>query len=296
MDDRRKGVLFGLAAYLTWGLFPLYWPLLRPASAPEILAHRIIWSLVFMVALMARVRNLDWLRAIGRRRFGLLALAAGLISVNWIIYIWAVMNGHVVEASLGYFMNPLVSVMLGIVFLGERLRPLQWLAVAIASVAVLVLTFDYGRVPWIAIGVAVSFGLYGFVKKKAAVPPLPSLTIETGLLFLPALGYLLLLEHQGTATFGHVAIGKDLLLVACGIITALPLLWFAAAANRIPLVLLGLLQYLSPTLQFLCGVVVLGESMPASRWLGFALVWLGLAVFTLENLWNPRRSPRRVTA
>lgn len=291
MSERRQGVLFGIAAYSVWGLFPLYWPLLRPAGAMEILAHRIVWSLAFMIVLMARLRSFDWLRAIGGRRLGLLGLAAGLVTVNSMIYIWAVNHGHVLDSSLGYFMNPLVSVMLGIVFLGERLRRLQWIAIGIAGTAVVVLTLDYGRPPWIAMSLAVSFGLYGFVKKKAGVPALASLTVETGLLFLPALGYLLFLESIGTATFTHAGLGKDLLFAAGGVITAIPLLCFAAAANRIPLTLMGLLQYISPALQFLCGVVIAKEPMPASRWTGFALVWIGLAVFTVESVLHHRRQP-----
>ncbi len=296
MTDRRQGVLFGIAAYFIWGLFPLYWPLLRPAGAVEILAHRITWSLAFMVVLMVRLRSLDWLRTIGRRRFGLLAVAAALVSVNWGIYIWSVNHDHVVETALGYFINPLVSVMLGVVFLGERLRRLQWIAVGIAGGAVVVLTIDYGRLPWIAFGLAATFGLYGFVKKKAAVPALPSLSVETGLLFLPALGYLLFLEGDGTATFTHASLGKDALLVAGGVVTAVPLLCFAAAANRIPLTMIGLLQYIAPGLQFLCGVLAFHEPMPASRWIGFALVWTGLAVFTLESAFHHRRHLKRLAA
>jgi chloramphenicol-sensitive protein RarD len=291
MSEGRRGALYGIAAYVIWGLFPLYWPLLRPAGAAEILAHRIVWSLVFTVLLASGLRAGRAFTGLDRRSFGLLALAAALVSVNWGTYIWGVNSGHVVETSLGYFINPLVSVMLGVAFLGERLRRGQWIAVAIVGAAVLVLTLDYGRLPWIALVLASTFGLYGFVKKVAGVPALASLTVETGLLFLPAAGYLLLLEARGAATFAHVSLAKDLLLAACGVITAIPLLFFAGAANRIPLTMLGLLQYIAPALQFLCGVVVFHEAMPASRWVGFALVWLGLAWFSLESalhLTDPR--------
>jgi chloramphenicol-sensitive protein RarD len=276
-----------------WGLFPLYWPLLRPATAVEILAHRIVWSLVFTVLLMSGRRGLGELRRLGRRGVDLLALAAVLVSVNWGVYIWAVNHGHVVETSLGYFINPLVSVMLGVVFLGERLRWTQWIAVAIAAAAVTLLTIDHGRPPWIALALAGSFGLYGFVKKRAGVPALPSLTVETGILFLPALAYLVVLEARGAAAFGHAAAGVSLLLAAGGVVTAVPLLCFAAAANRIPLSRLGLLQYVAPVLQFLCGVVVFREAMPVSRWLGFALVWVGLVWFGLEPLFTRARGSAR---
>jgi chloramphenicol-sensitive protein RarD len=282
MPERRRGAVYGILAYSMWGLFPLYWPLLRPAGAVEILAHRIVWSLAFTLLLMAGLRGFSALGRLGRRGLAALALAAALVSVNWGTYIWAVNSGHVVETALGYFINPLVSVMLGVIFLGERLRPGQWAAVAIAAVAVGVLTVDHGRPPWIALALAGSFGLYGFVKKKAAIAALPSLTVETALLSPPALAYLLLLEARGAGSFGHGGTVAALLLVACGVVTAVPLLCFAAAANRVPLSTLGLLQYVAPVLQFLCGVLVFREPMPVSRWIGFALVWLGLAWFSLE--------------
>jgi chloramphenicol-sensitive protein RarD len=296
MSERRRGELFGIAAYAIWGLFPLYWPLVRPAGAVEILAHRVVWSAGFMVLLMARTRNLDWLRTLSRGRIGLLVIAAALISVNWVIYIWGVNNGHVVETALGYFMTPLVSVMLGLAFLGERLRRGQWVGVGIAAIAVIILAFDFGRLPWIALGLAVPFAVYGFVKKKAGVGALESLTVETGLLFVPALAYLVLLETSGSGTFTHVSLAKDLLLAAGGVLTAIPLLCFAAAANRIPLSMLGFLQYIAPGLQFLCGVLVFHEAMPVLRWIGFALVWTGLAVYTLESMIHHRRTQRRAVA
>jgi chloramphenicol-sensitive protein RarD len=272
----------------------LFWPLLKPAAAFEILAHRIVWSLLVMALLMARLRSLNWLRSIGGHRFRLLALAAALVSLNWATYIWAVNHGHVVENALGYFINPLVSVLLGVFFLGERVRRAQWIALSIAAIAVVVLTIDYGRLPWIAITLAITFGLYGFVKKKAGVGAFESLTIETGLLFLPALGYLLYIQSTGRGTFGHVSTSKDLLLASCGVLTAIPLTWFAAAANRVPLTTIGLLQYIAPTLQFLCGVVVMHEDMRASRWAGFSLVWLGLAVFALESILHRRKQIRQL--
>ena len=291
MTEHRRGTLYGIAAYGMWGLFPLYWPHLKPAGAMEILAHRVVWSLVFSVFALLVLRGAGQVRQLGRRGLALLALAAVFVSLNWFIYIWAVNHGHVVETALGYFINPLVSVLLGVVFLGERLRRGQWIAVAIAASAVPVLAAGYGRLPWIALLLAGSFGMYGFVKKKAGTPALPSLTVETGLLFLPALGYLLVLQGRGEGSFGHGGPVLDLLLAACGVITALPLLCFAAAANRVPLSTLGLLQYLAPALQFLCGVLVFHEAMPWSRWVGFALVWLGLGCFTVEAALHRRRLP-----
>jgi len=291
MKDRHHGILLGLATYVMWGTSTLFWPLLQPAGAPEILAHRVVWSLAVLVVLMMRVRNLNWLRTMGARKLGLLAIAAALISVTWCTYIWAVNQHHVVETSFGYFINPLVSVVLGVFFLGERLRRIQWIAIGVAAIAVLVLAVDYGRLPWIALTLALSFGLYGFVKKKAGVGALESLSVETALLFVPALGYLIMLQSEGRATFGHASLAKDLLLAAAGLVTAVPLLTFGAAANRIPLSTLGFLQYVSPSIQLFCGVVVLREAMPASRWIGFVLVWIGLAIFAGDSILHRRRTP-----
>lgn len=273
----------GLAAYGFWGFLPLYWPLLRPAGAVEILAHRISWSLLVVALLLARARSLGALRTLGAARTRLLAMAAALLAVNWGVYIWAVSLHRVVETALGYFINPLVTVLLGVLVLGERLRRTQWGALALAAMAVAVLAFDYGGLPWISIVLACSFGLYGLLKKKAGVGAVESLAIETAVLAVPALGYLALLEARGTATFGHVSSSTSLLLVSTGAITTIPMLCFAGAANRVPLTTLGPLQYLAPTLQFLCGVYAFHEEMRPSRWLGFGLVWAALAVFALEG-------------
>jgi chloramphenicol-sensitive protein RarD len=284
----------GVVAYAIWGLFPLYWPLLKPSSAEEILAHRIGWSLLVCLVLLALVRGGARIRALlgePRRALALVA-AAVLIAVNWYVYIWAVNHGHVVESSLGYFVNPLVAVLLGVVVLGERLRRLQWAAVGVSVVAVLVLTLDYGRPPWIAVVLACSFGTYGLLKKIAGMPAVEGLTVETLVLFLPALGYLGWLQADGAGTFGSAGAGHALLLVSSGGITAIPLLCFAGAANRLPLTTLGLLQYLTPVLQFICGLTVFHETMPPARWAGFALVWVALAVFTVEAVRHQRRSLR----
>jgi chloramphenicol-sensitive protein RarD len=284
----------GVVAYAIWGLFPLYWPLLKPSSAEEILAHRIGWSLLVCLVLLALVRGGARIRALlgePRRALALVA-AAVLIAVNWYVYIWAVNHGHVVESSLGYFVNPLVAVLLGVVVLGERLRRLQWAAVGVSVVAVLVLTLDYGRPPWIAVVLACSFGTYGLLKKIAGMPAVEGLTVETLVLFLPALGYLGWLQADGAGTFGSAGAGHALLLASSGVITAIPLLCFAGAANRLPLTTLGLLQYLTPVLQFVCGLTVFHETMPPARWAGFALVWVALAVFTVEAVRHQRRSLR----
>ncbi|WP_113704984.1 EamA family transporter RarD [Nonomuraea lactucae] len=294
MPDLRRGVLYGVAAYTMWGLLPLYWPLLKPAGAVEILAHRIVWSLVAVVAVLAVRRHWSWVRKLLRqpKKLGLLGLAALIITVNWGVYIYAVNTDHVVESALGYFINPLVSVVFGVVLLRERLRPLQWVAVGFGTVAVLVLAFDYGRLPWIALALAVTFGVYGLVKKQANVGAAESLTVETLLLLAPAGAYLVYLEAAGQATFGHTDAGHALLIAGAGVITAVPLLCFTAAAIRVPLSTIGLLQYIAPTLQFLCGVLVAKEIMPASRWIGFSIVWLALAIFTYDSVRTARATAR----
>lgn len=290
MSEHRRGVGLGISAYLMWGLFPLYWPLLKPIGALEILAHRVVWSLMVVVLLLFFTRNLGWLRSTSRTKLAWLTLAAVLVSFNWLLYIWAVNAGHVVETSLGYFINPLISVLLGVTFLKERLHPAQWWSLCGAFVAVLVLSWDYGRPPWIALGLAPSFALYGLVKKRAGVGAVESLSFETGVLTLPALAYLVMLEVQGRGSFGHVPLGRELLLVGAGVMTAVPLVAFGAAANRVPLSTLGVLQYFAPTLQFLCGVLVFREQMSQLRWVGFALIWLSLIAFAAEGFLNASRS------
>mgnify|MGYP001157795025 FL=1 len=292
MPELRRGVAYGVAAYAIWGLTPLYWPLLEPSGAVEILAHRMVWSLVVVAALLAVRRRWSWIRELTGRQVLLLAIAAIVVSVNWGVYIYAVNSGHIVEASLGYFINPLVNVLFGIVIFGERLRPWQWAAVGLGTLAVSILTFDYGRPPWIALELAFSFGIYGVVKKKAQVDSAESLAVETLVMLLPAVVYLGTLHASGEGTFGRHGLGHALLVAGSGVVTAAPLLFFTIAALSIPLSLIGLLQYIAPILQFLCGVLIAHETMPPSRWTGFCIVWLALAVFTWDTLRAARNARR----
>ncbi|WP_425244685.1 EamA family transporter RarD [Streptomyces citrinus] len=273
-----------------WGLVPLFWPLLRPAGSVEILAHRMVWSLVVVGVALLFVRKWGWARDLLRqpRRLGLVAVAATVITVNWGFYIWSVNAGHVVEASLGYFINPLVSIALGVLLLGERLRPAQWVAVGVGLLAVLVLAIGYGQPPWISLILAFSFGTYGLVKKKVNLSGVESLAAETAVQFLPALGYLVWLTVQGSSTFATEGAGHAALLASTGLVTAIPLVCFGAAAIRVPLSTLGLLQYLAPVFQFVLGIVYFHEEMPAERWAGFGLVWVALVVLT----WDALRSSR----
>lgn len=292
--ERRIGLLNGFAAYGMWGLVPLFWPLLEPAGAVEILAHRMVWSLFFVGAALLFVRRWAWLGELLRqpRRLALIAVAATVITVNWGVYIWSVNSGHVVEASLGYFINPLVTIAMGVLLLKERLRPVQWAAVGVGASAVVVLTVGYGRPPWISLCLAFSFAIYGLVKKKVNLGGVESLAAETAVQFLPALGYLLWLSARGDSTFTTEGTGHAALLVATGVVTALPLVCFGAAAIRVPLSTLGLLQYLAPVFQFALGVLYFKEAMPPERWAGFALVWLALALLTWDALRTARRSAR----
>ena len=296
-SEVRRGTIFGATAYLLWGVFPLYFPLLEPTGAVEILLHRVVWTLVVCLAVLALVggwrRVLDVVRS--GRRMALLAVAAVVIAVNWGVYIYGVNSGQVVQAALGYFINPVVTVLIGVLVLRERLRAVQWVAVGLGVVAVAVLTIDYGRPPWIALTLAFSFAAYGLAKNRVGrgVGALSSLTVETAILAPLALGVILWLEATGRGTLGAQGVGHGLLLATTGVVTAVPLLFFAAAARRVPLTTIGLLQYLAPVLQFAIGVFVLREEMPASRWAGFALVWLALLVLTADTL-RAARSRARV--
>ncbi|MEU1293092.1 EamA family transporter RarD [Streptomyces sp. NPDC005840] len=279
-----------------WGLVPLFWPLLKPAGALEILAHRMVWSLAFVAVALLVVRRWAWAGELLRRprRLALVAVGAAVITVNWGVYIWSVNSGHVVEASLGYFINPLVTIAIGVLLLKERLRAVQWTAVGIGLAAVVVLTVGYGHPPWISLALAFSFALYGLVKKKVNLGGVESLAAETAIQFLPALGYLLWLGGRDDLTFASKGAGHAALLAATGVVTALPLVCFGAAAIRVPLSTLGLLQYLAPVFQFALGIVYFHEEMPAERWAGFALVWLALCLLTYDAFRAAQGSGRRV--
>ncbi|QKW07591.1 EamA family transporter RarD [Streptomyces sp. NA04227] len=291
-NEQRVGLVNGFAAYGLWGLVPLFWPLLEPAGSVEILAHRMVWSLVVVGGALLVLRRWAWAGQLLRqpRRLALMSLAGTVISVNWGLYIWSVNSGHVVEASLGYFINPLVTIALGVLVLGERLRRAQWAAVGVALAAVLVLTVGYGRPPWISLTLACSFAGYGLIKKKVGLGGLESLAAETAVQFLPALVFLLWLGSRGESTFATEGVGHAALLASAGVVTAIPLVCFGAAAIRVPLSTLGLLQYLAPVFQFLLGVFYFHEAMPAERWAGFALVWLALMLLTWDALRNAHRT------
>ena len=295
VEERRLGVVSGITAYALWGVFPLYFPLLEPAGGLEIVAHRVLWSLVFVAGLLTVVRRWRLVRTTLADRRALLVLtgAAVLIAVNWLVFVYGVNSGHVVETSLGYFINPLVSVVLGVVVFSERLRPLQWTAVGIAAVAVGVLTVDYGRPPWIALSLAASFGLYGVMKKLVRVEAAPGLFVETAIVALPAAVAIGVLQAHGEGTATSGGAGHFLLLMSSGVATAVPLLLFAAATRRIPLSTVGLLQYLTPLMQLAIGVFVRHEPMPPARLAGFVIVWVALAVFTVDSLRTVRAGGRR---
>ncbi|MER7661146.1 EamA family transporter RarD [Streptomyces sp. NPDC096193] len=292
--EQRAGLLYGIGAYGMWGLVPLFWPLLKPSGAAEILAHRMVWSLAVVAVALLVVRRWGWVRELIRdpRKLALITVAAAVITVNWGVYIWAVNSGHVVEASLGYFINPLVTIAMGVLLLKERLRRAQWVAVGTGFAAVLVLAIGYGQPPWISLTLAFSFATYGLAKKKVNIGGLESLAAETAIQFLPALGFLLWLGADGAATFGAHGMGHAALLAATGVVTAAPLVCFGAAAIRVPLSTLGLLQYLAPIFQFLLGILYFHEAMPVERWAGFGLVWLALSCLT----WDALRTARRTRA
>jgi chloramphenicol-sensitive protein RarD len=287
-DPRRSGLLFGVGAYVCWGTFPAFFPLLKPAGAVEVLAHRIVWSFVLMAVVIAVVRRIGDLKAITARTWLLLTAASALISVNWVIYVYAVNNGHVVDAALGYFINPLVTVALGLMIFREQLNRAQFVALAIAVVAVVVLTMEVGAPPYIGLGLALSFGLYGAVKKVVPTDPRVSVGVEAGLATPFATAFIIAVQATGHGTFTNQGTAHIVLMILSGVVTALPLLLFAAAAQRLPLVTMGLLFYLTPAMQLTWGVVVGHEPMPPARWVGFALIWVALSVFSVDAVRRTR--------
>jgi chloramphenicol-sensitive protein RarD len=289
LSKNKLGLLFGVSAYSLWGAFPLYWPLLEPASPLEIVSHRAVWTLVFCFIVLAATKALkSTLVTLKRPTVAIkLFLSSLLISINWLVYIWATNNEHVVEASLGYYINPLIIIGFGVIFLKEKMRPLQWAAVSIATLGVLVLTFDYGRLPWIALALAVSWGSYGLIKKQLGLGALEGLAIETFISSFFYLAYLVYIGNQGTGQFGQ-SWGLTVLLISAGAVTAIPLLLFNGSTNRLPFTTIGLLQYITPTLQFSIGVWVLNEDMPTARWIGFLIIWAALVTLAIDLIKSSR--------
>ena len=288
----NKGILKGLATYALWGFFPIYWKFLHPVSALQVIGHRISWSFALLISIVLVTRQWNDFRSVALKPnvIGIYSIAAALLTVNWLVYVWGVNAGFIVETSLGYFINPLLSVLLGVFFLRERLRPMQWIPVGIAAIGVVYLTAVYGRLPWIALSLAFSFGFYGFIKKLAPLGSLYGLTLETGIVFPLALIYLLVIEWNGTGAFVRDGTSITLLLVGTGAVTTIPLLLFASAAKEIPLSVLGLLQYVAPTLQFLIGVFIYKEPFDHAHLIGFGIVWVALVIFWVEN-YLARRLP-----
>lgn len=286
---QQKGIVYAVAAYAIWGFFPLYWKQLESIPALQLIAHRIVWSFALLFGFILATGQLQAIRGtLGQKSMRTYTVAALLISVNWFTYVWAVTHGFIVEASLGYFINPLLSVLLGVIIFRERLRAIQWLPLGLAAFGVLYLTVTHGSLPWVALMLAVTFGLYGMVKKVAPLSSLFGLTLETGALFLPALAYLIFCEANGQGAFLHATATIDWMLVGGGVVTAVPLLLFAAAASRVPLTTIGVLQYVNPTLQFLLGVFVYHEAFTHNRLIGFGIIWVGLALFWIEGLYANR--------
>ena len=287
----KKGILLAIGAYGLWGVLPIYWKQLQGVPSPEIIGHRIVWSLVFAGGVVIFKSRLPlMLRTVREGRVVFIyGIAASVLTVNWTTYVWGVNAGYVVETSLGYFINPLVSVLLGVIFFRERLRSWQWAAIGLAATGVGYLTTRHGSLPWIALVLAFSFGTYGLIKKSAPLEALEGLTLEVALLTVPALLYLVHLQSRGVGTFGHAGL-PSVLLVLGGVVTATPLLMFAGAARRIPLSMLGVLQYIAPTLQFSIGVWVYGEEFSRDRLIGFCFIWAALIMYTVEGLQARRRN------
>ena len=281
----KKGIIFALIGYAIWGFFPLFFKTLQAAPAFQIMAHRVVWSFLLMAAIIFFRREMkSLLAAVTWRIFGLYLIAGTLLAINWVTYVWAVNSGFVVEASLGYFINPLVSVLLGVIFLRERLRPVQWLLVILAAAGVTYLTISTGKLPWISLVLALSFGMYGLMKKITPLGSLKGLTLETAAVFLPALTFLIVEQVRGVGAFVNAGLGTTLLLAATGIVTAVPLIFFSAGTRLVPLTTIGLLQYVTPTAQFFLGVFVFKEPFSSDRIVGFIIIWIALILFTLENL------------
>lgn len=292
----NKGVAYAAGAYILWGLFPIYWKNLSGVPALEILSHRIVWSLIFVIVLLAVQKKTGWVKPTLRNKRTLLIffITASVLSINWLTYIWGVNAGYIIETSLGYFINPLVSVVLGVIFLRERLRSGQWVAIGIATIGVLYLTINYGSLPWISLTLAFSFATYGLLRKTAPLGAQEGLALETAWMFIPAFIYLLFIERQGTAAFGHIDFKTTILLAFAGIATAVPLILFASGARLIPLSIIGLLQYTAPTIQFLIGIFVYHEEFSQTSFIGFSIIWMALIIFTIEILSHNKKQARQI--
>ncbi len=286
----RKGVLYAIVAYLMWGFFPIYWKQLETIDALQLIGHRFGWSFILLLLFVILTRQWKNFRslAFNKKTIRIYLIAAVLISVNWFTYVWAVNHNFVVETSLGYYINPLFSVLLGVIFFRERLRFVQWIPIGLAAIGVIYLTLTYGSLPWIALTLAFSFGLYGLIKKTAPLNSLYGLTLETGLMFLPAVAYLIFCETTGQGAFLHSGSLKDGMMVGAGLVTIVPLLLFSSALPRVPLSTIGILQYINPTMQFLLGVLVYKEPFTHNDLIGFGLVWAGLILFWAEGLYARR--------
>lgn len=282
----KKGILYGIGAYALWGFFPIYWKFLHRVPAMQVIGHRIGWSFILLIVFILLTKQWQDFRSAAltsAKTIGIYSIAGVLLTINWLVYVWGVNAGFIVETSLGYFINPLLSVLLGVIFLRERLRLAQWVPVIIAAAGVIYLTFVYGRLPWIALSLAFSFGFYGLVKKLAPLGSLYGLTLETGIVFPIALIYLALVEFNGTGAFLHENSLTNILLIGAGVVTTIPLLMFASAAKQIPLTVVGLLQYIAPTIQFLIGVFIYKEPFDHAHLIGFGIVWVALVIFWVEN-------------
>lgn len=291
----KRGIGYACGAYFFWGIVPIYWKWIKHVPALQLLGHRITWSFLLLILALSASRKWPELRILisDRKALHIFPVAALLVGLNWYIYVWSVNAGFIVEASLGYFINPLLSVLLGVLFLKERLRLFQWISVGLAAAGVAYLTLTYGRLPWIALSLAFTFGLYGLVKKISPFGPLQGLTMETGILFMPALIFLVYQDARGHGAFLHTGAGFDILMAGAGFITTIPLLMFASAAQRIPLTIIGIIHYITPTCQLMIGVLVFGEAFGANRVLGFGIVWMGLILFILESVWFHKTPPTK---
>lgn len=280
----NKGTINGFIAYFFWGLFPIYFKQIHDVPAVQVTMHRIVWSFLLLIIILAAKREIrSFLQSIHRKEIILYTSAGILLAINWLTYVWAIGAGYVIESSLGYFINPLVNVVLGVIFLKEKLRPFQWISIGLATAGVVYITVSFGQLPWISLVLALSFGFYGLIKKMSPLGPLHGMTLETTGIFIPALLYLLVQEGMGTGMLGHTNLQNNILLVLTGVVTVAPLLIFAVAIQTVPLSIMGLLQYIAPTLQFITGVFIFAEPFSQEKLIGFIIIWAALILFTVEN-------------